>query len=478
MSNKKSTKRALITSLFAVAVCVVMLIGTTFAWFTDTASTSVNKIQAGTLGIELQYEKSDGVWKPVTEDTVLAFKKAAAGEGQTILWEPGCTYELPALKVVNTGNLALKYKLQITGIKGDEKLNEAIEWTIDGATLDTDVSLEVGGSDEITIKGHMKEDAGNEYQGLSISGISITALATQDTVEYDSYNNTYDKDAPVYTVTPETVQDVLDSLKGYAIVQLTEGVYPELLLRTVKDKGNTEATLCENRNAQGELLGTYYTLYREINNLTIRGGEGVTVGTITHATPTVDHTIVINNLTIENVAFNDGDKNGFETTFKQVTVNGLTLKNCTMNVTCGTNAAKGNMLYTSTEASISNVKIEGCTVDGARRLASLTAVENLTISGNTIKNTTEHGILLADTINDGFKGNIVIKNNTASQLADRFLRADNFAATAIVTVKGNTIDGFGLTSKDTTSVKFTNTNGATVEIKDVPTDQYLIKEGN
>ena len=43
----------------------------------------MNKIQAGTLGIELQYEESEGVWKTVTDDTVLAFKKAAAREAKS-----------------------------------------------------------------------------------------------------------------------------------------------------------------------------------------------------------------------------------------------------------------------------------------------------------------------------------------------------------------------------------------------------------
>ena len=194
MSKSKSTKRALITSLLAVAVCVVMLIGTTFAWFTDTASTSVNKIQAGTLGIALEMKNAKGEWV-TAEGQQLQFKKAADGEDQEIIWEPGCTYDLPELRVVNNGSLALKYKVVITGIAGDAKLNNAIEWTMDGVEVGAEVSLAAKDSKEFTISGHMKEDAGNEYQGLSIDGIAITVYATQDTVEYDSYDNQYDKNA-------------------------------------------------------------------------------------------------------------------------------------------------------------------------------------------------------------------------------------------------------------------------------------------
>ena len=196
MTNGKSLKRALLSSAFSLIICVAMLIGTTFAWFTDTASTAVNKIQAGNLKVDLEMQKPDGSWVSAKGET-LEFKKAAdAPAGEKVLWEPGCTYELPKLRVINKGNLALKYTVEITGINGDAKLNEAIDWTIDGITLgNTFTGLAVGANSEFTIKGTMKTTAGNEYQGLSINGVGITVFATQDTVESDSYNNQYDKDA-------------------------------------------------------------------------------------------------------------------------------------------------------------------------------------------------------------------------------------------------------------------------------------------
>ncbi len=196
MTNGKSLKRALLSSAFSLIICVAMLIGTTFAWFTDTASTAVNKIQAGNLKVDLEMQKPDGSWVSAKGE-ILEFKKAAdAPADEKVLWEPGCTYELPKLRVINKGNLALKYTVEITGINGDAKLNEAIDWTIDGITLgNTFTGLAVGANNEFTIKGHMQETAGNEYQGLSINGVGITVFATQDTVESDSYNNQYDKDA-------------------------------------------------------------------------------------------------------------------------------------------------------------------------------------------------------------------------------------------------------------------------------------------
>ena len=193
MARSKTTKRALVASACATLMCVAMLIGTTFAWFTDTASTSVNKIQSGTLKVQLVDAQGNDL-----EGTTLDFKKAAeATEGEKVLWEPGCTYELPAVYVKNNGSLALKYEIKITGINGDAKLNEAIDWTINGNAIGNNIGELAAGvtSEALTIKGHMKEEAGNEYQNLSIDGIAITVYATQNTVEYDSNDNQYDKDA-------------------------------------------------------------------------------------------------------------------------------------------------------------------------------------------------------------------------------------------------------------------------------------------
>ncbi len=202
MSNIKATKRSFVFSILAVIMCIAMFIGTTFAWFTDTASTSVNKIQAGTLNVGLEMAdgtNEDGTTKWVTaEGKTLNFVKAKGHENEAILWEPGCTYNLPELRIVNKGNLALKYKVVITGINGSAKLNEVIDWTIGDADLGKEQCLLPGEKCEFTIKGHMQESTGNDYQNEAIDSISITVYATQDTVESDSNNNQYDTDATYY----------------------------------------------------------------------------------------------------------------------------------------------------------------------------------------------------------------------------------------------------------------------------------------
>ena len=208
MTNVKHTKKALLASCLSMLLCCAMLIGTTFAWFTDSASTGVNKIQAGTLDIDILDEEGNSL-----DGQILSFKNVNGSA--EILWEPGCTYNLESFKIVNKGDLALKYKVTITGILGNAKLNEAIDWTMSdgaGTTLQLDTDLSLAPKQETglyTISGHMKETAGNEYQGLSIDGIAITVVARQDTVEFDNEDNQYDADAVYPIVSDSSFADAL-----------------------------------------------------------------------------------------------------------------------------------------------------------------------------------------------------------------------------------------------------------------------------
>ena len=234
MTNRKSTKRALLGSVMAMVLCLAMLVGATFAWFTDTASTGVNKIQAGNLDVALEMKDAAGQWVSA-EGKTLDFVKAADAKGEAILWEPGCTYTLPELRVINNGNLALKYKVTITGINGSAKLNEAIEWTIGDVAMGAEQHLKAGESNEFTIKGHMKESAGNEYMNESIDGIAITVAATQDTVENDSLGNTYDKDAKYPIVAMDTLQELINNATEPVSAKLEGNIAGSLTVPQGKD---------------------------------------------------------------------------------------------------------------------------------------------------------------------------------------------------------------------------------------------------
>lgn len=203
--NRTSVKRSLLVSAIALTLTAALLIGSTFAWFTSTASTGVSKVEAGKLKVTLL--NGD---KELSSTDVLTWQKAE-GQTGTALWEPGCTYNLEPITIKNTGSLALKYKIVITGIKGDADLNKVIDWNVNDTALDADHSLAVGESKDLTISGHMQENADDNYQGKTIDGISITVVATQDTVEYDSNGNQYDKDAeyPISVTTGDELQAIV-----------------------------------------------------------------------------------------------------------------------------------------------------------------------------------------------------------------------------------------------------------------------------
>ena len=214
MNNKKATKRALLTSVMALVMCVVMLAGTTFAWFTDTASTGVNKIQAGNLkvdivdkdGTSLKNKSLSFIKAGLTTDTGAEIDPNATTE---ILWEPGCRYLTEGFKIKNDGNLTLKWKAVVnkgTTAKNPGKFDllDVIDFYLvkgdknsEGTLLDefTGTLQKTETSDVYYIKGVMKTTAGNDYQGLTLDGITITVYATQLTAEFDSFDNQYDKDA-------------------------------------------------------------------------------------------------------------------------------------------------------------------------------------------------------------------------------------------------------------------------------------------
>ena len=244
-----SSKKALFLSVISMVICVSMLIGSTFAWFTDSATANVNTIQAGNLDVELVGK--DG--KTLTE-ALKWVKSAEAPEGEKVLWEPGCKYNLEPFAIKNSGNLALKYKVVISGLTGDATLLEAIDFTVsvdgdalvakDGESTATTAAslnnfegtLEAGKTTGlITITGKMKETAGNKYKGLSLENISITVYASQLNYESDSTGKDYDKDATYYPVLDAA--GLKDALKTGGNISVEANLAPATAI--VADKNAT-----------------------------------------------------------------------------------------------------------------------------------------------------------------------------------------------------------------------------------------------
>ena len=291
MNTKKATKRALLTSVMALVMCVVMLVGTTFAWFTDTASTGVNRIQAGNLKVDIVDENNESL-----VGKTLSFK---AVNGKTdILWEPGATFFTQGFKIANEGNLALKYKVVVSGITGDTGLLKVMKFDVVSAMTKTgsEVNFDTtpgqllpsaAGTPSVSdttyyLRGHMDENAGNEYKNMTLTGISVTVYATQLNSEFDSFGNDYDKDAEysadVWDGTSATADELAAATSG-TTVTIDSGELLAALVQSVND-GNDYAGYTIKLTKNLDLNGNEWTPIGQKNGNKFKGtfdGQGYTV---------------------------------------------------------------------------------------------------------------------------------------------------------------------------------------------------------
>ena len=247
MSNTKSTKRALLSSVMAMLICVAMLIGTTFAWFTDSVTSSGNKIQSGTLNIDLLVKKDVSTASDSVDMQYVSVKNDHTAIFDYDKWEPGYT-EVRNVKVSTTGNLALKYTLKIVPQSATAdafKLAEVIDvyyansevtvtdrndltgltrigslkdfFTAGTVINDTLIPDQGNTEDYATIVLKMQESANNDYQGLSVgNGFDLHVLAAQYTYEEDSFDGQYDADAVYPIVDSASLNNAL--INGGSIV--------------------------------------------------------------------------------------------------------------------------------------------------------------------------------------------------------------------------------------------------------------------
>ena len=510
-NNQKATKRALLTSVMALVMCVVMLVGTTFAWFTDTASTGVNKIQAGNLDIELQMKDNDGNWVKA-EGKTLTFKTKDNRAADKILWEPGCTYELPELRIVNKGNLALKYKVIINGIKGDAKLNEVIDWTINGADISlTEEHLLAGQTGApFTIKGVMKTTAGNEYQGLSIDGIGITVVAMQYTYEKDSIDDQYDKDADAtIQVNKDNIQDYLDgkygSINGMTLV-LAEGNYDKIEFgrATAYEGSNTKYYLGgieSNPDAIKQDIANHPNggagnreYVRSMSNVTLKAADNATVtinglvafGGQVNSTKWYSRDFVAdrvaennntcyyinqkwNNITFENLTFKDGvniEAYGNKGTF----IDNVKFDRCKFNVS-DTDTNKANCIRLNVDgkaAKANNLVVTNCEFTDGYTAVLTDGMPNVTVTGSTFSGLTKHAINPMMNWNGapGY-GEIAVTGNTfknmSSDSSGTILRMGDVGAGAVFTIKNNTATD-GITLANSIKVNSLADSGITYDI--------------
>ena len=466
MNSHRQTKRALLTSVMALVMCVVMLLGTTFAWFTDTATANVNTIKSGNLDVALYYgDTANGAigtnWTELVDGSpALKFLQSngTTATQQDFYWEPGGTYSLPALKVVNNGNLNLKYKVIISGATGDTMLLDVIDFSgkiTDANGVVTDLSsvsmnsttpvildreLAAGKADTITLNGTMQTSANNTYMDKTVDKITITVVATQATGEYDSTTDQYDKNAQY----PEV---------SYAMVS-TQGELNDALKNPTDANGNPTKDVAVEMPANST-----FTLDNDIANESNNNGKSRNVTFIGDGSQTVDIVTKAVNAAEGNemnyqrgssFAFQNVTVQGGTTTYGGIVCNELTFENCTIKdkLTLYGKATFINCTFENDMAdqySIwtwggTDVTFEGCTFNTNGKAILL-------YGGATASNPTNL-VVNNCTFNDR-------NNGTAGKAAIEI--GNDYNATYTLMVNNATVNGFAV-GKNTTSTLWANKN--------------------
>ena len=489
MTKTKSTKRALLLSALSLLMCVSMLVGSTFAWFTDSATSANNKIVAGTLDVELY------MWNGTTYENISETSKPIFGEGSIAqnnnaetLWEPGKT-QVAYLKIVNNGNLALNYTVGLNVQNVSKDLYEVMQYAItpdakDGTGVtawDTTNAQSVvlgtqtvSGATPVTtapnaehyfaLSIHMDEMAGNKYQGGEVN-FDLTVLANQAPVESDSFNNQYDANANVYNVTDTaSAQKALDAAEDGAVINFAAGDYGMLYFR------QSEAS--EVVEGYDYVQSEYDEVkIRTIKNLTINGNGAKIAGFATEAAcyyngnawhsneakyPILESFIVLENIKIDNVAFT-GTANAISVSGK-TSVDGLTVTNCTMNpvanvspkyvlvsaVPNGAQPEYTNVNGETFKVKFANVTIDHCSGSYIDRLVLAHISENLTVTNCKLSNADNHFINLqgATGWNVAHTGTITITDNDFTNGHDRFFRAAKVGNAHLVIERNDVFSAF------------------------------------
>ena len=479
MTNNKTTKRALFSSVVALLLCFTMLLGTTFAWFTDSASSNGNKIVAGTLDIELHMWDGDSYEDISTNNNpIFGAGSIAQNNNAETLWEPGKT-QVAYLKIVNKGNLALEYTVDLNVQNVSKDLYKAMQYVItpdaqNGSVTSWDatnaksvvlgtqtvtaaaVEMAPGAEHYFALSIHMNELAGNEYQGGEVN-FDLTVLANQAPVESDSFGPNYDANANVYNVTDTaSAQAALDAAEDGAIINLAAGNYGTLVFRQ-----NASSSIVDITSQGGDAAGN--EKYRKIKNLTINGVDGAIVDGFTF--PTLEDGVYsyidIENWTVNNVTFSAAQTPFVFEGTSQLGIDGLNIVNCKMTDETWRDSEvrlvyqglagytelndKSSHEYVMTTG-VKNLTITDCEVIGAHQVIETRQMENLTITNNTFKNIESRDIMIAAASGEGtYTGTITITGNYSIYGEERFIRGAGIGNATLV-IKDNKVDVYGSTN--------------------------------
>lgn len=500
MTNQKTTKRALYLSLFAILMCILLLIGNTFAWFTDTVTSSGNKIESGNFIVDLELLNNDGSWTSIKQDKTALFTNDK--------WEPGYT-EVKVLRIENEGDLNLKWLAKFVSEDELSALADVIDvYVLNYGILDDDSTVaypadraladytNVGSlasfinTIEDTTKGtlasgekaylgialKMKETAGNEYQGMSLGGsFDIKIVASQAVGEEDSFDAQYDVNAPL-NFTPVS--------NGNELEEALENKEENILL-TSDFAVNKKYTVDYDANIDG--AGN--TLSREVPAATFSARTTTEPYTAEIFTVAAGATLTLENIVVDGGAVWSGEINpvlnrGTENTGVTAT-SALIIANANSNIILGEGAvvqnnAGTNAIHLGTRVGATLTLDGGKVINNTSNAGAIWGGGNITINSGAISYNSSTGLAGAIrmvnncnlTMNGGeISNNYAITNggaiwgynastynlnggkiygNTAGEVAGFLLTGDS----STINIGGD-VEIFNNTAKDCGAIRFT-----------------------
>lgn len=439
MKHKNSSRNALISSTVSLLLCLSMLVGTTFAWFTDSVTSGSNIIQSGNLDIEMCWAEGNTnpentAWADASTGTIFNYDN----------WEPGYV-EAKHIQIANVGSLAFKYALHIvpSGVVGE--LADVIDvYFVEGATQLTRSELatmapigtlrdlisnmdgaahgvllpnnevatneyERVGQATVTIAFKMRESAGNEYMNKSIStDFSVVLLATQYTYEEDSFGIDYDENA----MYPEEVKD------GTALIG---DKYYATLQDAVKDAqdGDTIQLLKDISLNSAVKIAAGKTITLDLNGKTVDGTGKTRIAIMSYG-----------NLTLQDTS--SGQMGCIKA--------GIGTGGNAVNICAGTFTMKSGNIYSLNNAILIDEEAAEVTIEGGNITAEPSTTNSaafyISSTSNTVVNITAGNIV-------GYNG-ILLWNNTTLTIT-----GGRIDAPGGVGIKGNG-------TKDNTNIKISN----------------------
>ena len=467
--NKKTKTSIIMSSLAAMLLAGSMIAGATYALFTSESKTNI-AVTSGKVDVTALIDE-DSIQTKKLGDTDYIDGKEGMYAGQVTI--SGSDVQLSNLvpgdgikfnlKITNNSNVIVKYRsiieaLDDTGLFSGLNIQIGDE-VLSGTKVKSNYAELLVGSEPIFIPViiELPEDAGNEYQDKSCK-----LVCKVEAMQGNGSEN-------VYEATPDTVQSILDGVKGEATVILGEGDYGKLYLRQV--------LATSTRRSDLDVSTSYPAYYREFKDLTIKAAEGVTVtceGVEVEAglhwcstAPASNHDemnpnsgfisyLALEDVVIDGINFDGTSNNAIllsdnagsdQVQGSAILVDGLTIQNCTgvgggsyHFFQAGSGSNSKDFLATGKKA-LNNIYLLNNQISKYQQAIcfnnSSTILNGLTVKGNTFKennSTTDNIVQLSNLEN---RGEFVFADNTVEGINGRFLRMTTAQADTIIRFRNN-----------------------------------------